>query len=331
MKNYIVIFFLISSNVIFAQENKLQKSIEWNGYAQLRAYSNFNDNTGFMLRRLKLWVKSKPDFSEHWSYKFQTTITSLQQEKFFFQDAKVSYKTEKFSFDFGQFVPEYSLQRFQADYKLPIIERATVINYLIPDGTLGIRDIGIQANFTTKNKVFKTHAGIFNGYGIKEYRFNNQGYMLTNKSEIAIPISDKSLNLGYSLQYRKAENLKMSKILPDTVLFTGNDFRYNVFAMFKSEKFVFQAEYLSAYLNDKFTNGWYVLSSINIKKSQLVFSYEDYNDLIETTNNNPFYHIGYNYLFNKNKIKLFFDNTFQVRNKKIENYIASIQLQIFIN
>ena len=331
MKNYIVIFFLLSSNVIFSQENKLQKSTEWHGYAQLRAYSNFEDNTDFMLRRLKLWMKSKPNFSEHWSYKIQTTITSLKQEKFFFQDAKIAYKTGKFSFDFGQFIPEYSLQRFQHDYKLPIIERATVINCLIPNGTLGVRDIGIQANYTTKNKVLKTHAGIFNGYGIKEYRFNNQGYLLTNKSEITIPINDKSLNFGYSLQYRKAENLKISKVIADTVFFTGNDFRYDVFAMFKSKKFMLQAEYLSAYLNDEITNGWYVLSAINIKKSQVVFSCEDYNNLIETTNNNPFYHIDYNYLFNKNKIKLFLDNTFQIRNQKIENYIASLQLQLFFN
>jgi len=331
MKNYIVIFFLMFSNVIFAQENKLQNSVEWNAYAQLRAYSNFNDNSGMMLRRFKLWAKSKPDFSEHWSYKVQTTITSLQQEKFFFQDAKIAYKTGPFSFDFGQFVPEYSLQRFQSDYKLPIIERAVVVNSLIPNGTLGVRDIGIQANYTTKNKMFKTHVGIFNGYGIKEYRFNNQGYMLTNKSEINIPISESKLKLGYSILYRRADNLLIPKVFSDTVSFTGNDFRYNLFVLFSSQYFEIQAESLNVDLGGQYASGWYVLSSINIKNSQIVFSYEQYNDLISTSNNNPYFHLGCNYLINKNKIKLFFDNTFQFKNNKIKNEIASIQLQLFFN
>jgi len=325
---FITLFFI--SELISAQENKFAENIDFNGYIQIRGVSNFDNYTNFSIRRLKLWLKSKPGFSEHWSYKIQTTFTSLTQEKFFLQNVKVKYKTGLFSFDIGQFVPQYSLQRFQPDYKIAPIERARVINMLIPNGTLGVRDIGMQANFKTKNNFFETHFGIFNGYGIKEYRFNNQGYMLVHKSEFKIPVNQSKIKIGYSLQYRQAENLQIKKVLPDTILFSGNDFRYNVFAMYQYKFLSFQAEYLNTNLENQISDGYYFLATINIKqKSQIVLSYEKYNDLIAETNNDPYIHLGYNFLFNKQKLMLFFDNFFQLTNKGIDNYMASLQLQIF--
>ena len=70
----------------YAQEHNTQK-VEWNGYTQLRFTSNFNDVNSFGMRRMKLWVNSAPGFSEHWGFHIQTTITSLQNEKFLLQDA----------------------------------------------------------------------------------------------------------------------------------------------------------------------------------------------------------------------------------------------------
>lgn len=324
---YIVAFTLLTIN-ISAQEQAAPKS-DWNGYTQLRAYSNFADNSGFMLRRMKLWLKSTPDFSEHWSYKIQTTITSLQQEKFFLQDVKLSYKTGLFSFDLGQFVPAYSLQWSQPDWKIPSIERAKVIDRITPSGSLGVRDLGAQANFATKSGLFETHLGLFNGYGIKEYQFNNQGYMFTNKSSINIPVNKNKIQLGYSVLYRKADSLKIPHVLADTVVFTGNDFRYNFFARFESRILDIQAEYLNANLENSMSDGYYILTTIKMQKSQIVLSYEKYNDLILETNDAPYIHLGYNFLFNKQKLMLYFDNSAQIINNNIENYVASVQLQIF--
>ncbi len=87
MKNKLIILLLIASAGFADAQNMLK----WNGYAQLRASSNFDDNHGFALRRMKVWFKSAPDFSEKWSYKVQTTITSFQQQKFLLQDVKVGY------------------------------------------------------------------------------------------------------------------------------------------------------------------------------------------------------------------------------------------------
>ena len=318
---------LLSFIQIYAQSD-LQP--QFNGYIQLRTSTDFDNFYNFSVRRLKLWIKSKPDSNTHWSYKVQTTLTSYKNEQFFLQDVKIKYKLNKWSFDLGQFVPQYSLERFQPDYKIPTIERAKVINCLIPDGTLGVRDIGVQANYHTASRKLETHIGLFNGYGIKEFRFYNRGFMLTNKTELNFKILSNSLKLGYSIQWRKAENLKIPKVLPQDTTFTGNDFRYNLFIMLKNDRFSVQSEYLAANLAGQWTDGYYILGKINLGKSQLTGEYEFYKDLISTTKDLPAIRLGYNYLINKYKLKISLDNYFQLDQFRPKNYIFSIQLQVFI-
>ena len=340
MKRWLLIIFLIfAATFLYAKQNSsitsslngnLSDDVDFHGYFQLRGMTNFGDYNSFALRRLKFWIKSPPEFFRHWSYKVQVLFTSWMQEKFFLQDAKIGYKTGLFSFDIGQFIPQYSFQRFQPDYLIPASERAKAINALIPDGTMGVRDIGLQGNFSTKNKLFQTHLGIFNGYGIKEYRFGNKGYMLSHKSQFNIPLYKSGINLGYSLQYRNAEDLQLRFIFPDSIRYTGNDFRYNLFAAYNSQYFDIQAEYLNANFDGQRAYGYYVLTNIHFKKHEIVLSFEDYNDLIATTNDKPYYRIGYNYLIKNHRIKLFWDNHFQLINNKIENYLMTIQIQFFI-
>jgi hypothetical protein len=186
-------------------------------------------------------------------------------------------------------------------------------------------------NFATKNKLLQTSIGMFNGYGVFEYRFKNSGYMIAHKSAINIPMSKNNLQFGYSFLYRKAQDLRIPKVLPDTVLFNGNDVRYNFFVRYKSKVLEIQAEYLNADFDGEKADGYYLLSAINIHNNQIVLSFDDYNDLIPETNNNPYYRLGYNYFINTYKLKLFFDNYFQFNDSGIENYFATIQLQLFFN
>ncbi|MFB6343112.1 porin [Saccharicrinis sp. FJH62] len=323
---YTILILLISLSIP-AQTINEPSPIEWDGYTQLRFTSNLNSENNFAMRRMKLWIGSAPEFSNHWGFHLQTTITSLQNEKFLLQDVMAFYEQGQFRVNMGQFVPHYSLQRFQHDYEIPLTERTGVINALIPNGTLGVRDIGIEAQYTTRKKHVTVWLGAFNGYGIKEYRLDNTGFLFTQKT--AFDIFSNHLYAGYSVMIRQADQLKISNVLPDSVSYSGNDFRFNLFAQWHTERFNIQAEYLQANLDGNMANGWYVLVNTNFGKNQLVASWNQYNDLISETENYPEVHLGYNYKLNGDKLKVMLDNRMKVANGKLNNYSVNLQLQLF--
>ena len=328
-RNYYIaiVLVLLSANAL-AQEPTVP-NVAWNGYTQFRFTSNFNDVNSFAMRRMKLWVNSTPGFSEHWGFHVQTTITSNQNEKFLLQDVMAFYKQGQFQVNMGQFVPQYSLQRFQPDFEIPLTERADVINALIPNSTLGVRDIGVEGSFSSKNRIIQSWVGVFNGNGIKEYNLNNSGILLTQKTSIAL--FNQHFSAGYSVMYRKADELQLSKILPDSIRYSGNDFRYNLFAQYTLKKFHVQTEYLWADLNGMMADGWYLLANINLGKNQLATSFGQYNDIITSTGNAPMLHFEYNYLVKGDKLKLMFDNGAKIDDGSIKDYSATLQLQLFFN
>lgn len=65
----------------------------------------------------------------------------------------------------GQFVPDFSLERSQGDAYIPVIERAAVVNALIPSGDTYARDIGTKFVFQPKGSGFHTSFGVYNGKG----------------------------------------------------------------------------------------------------------------------------------------------------------------------
>lgn len=327
MKKTIVVILLMIGLIAQAQTESKSEPVEWDGYTQLRFISNFNDVNSFAMRRLKLWMNSTPDFNKHWGFRLQTTITSNQNEKFFLQDVMAYYKQGQFKINMGQFVPNYSLQRFQPDYAEPLTERANVINDLIPNGTLGVRDIGVEVEYASKNNHVNSWLGLFNGYGIKEYRLNNSGFLLTHKT--AFEFFDKHFYTGYSVMFRKSDKITFTGILPNSVSYSGSDFRYNLFAQWHTDNFNIQAEYLRANLDGKTADGWYILSNVNFGKNQVAASLEKYNDLISTTGDNPVCHLAYNYLLKGDKIKLMYDNSVQIAGKSLKNYYGTIQIQLF--
>jgi phosphate-selective porin len=326
---YVTLIILSLTHLVGLAQNNDKLPVSWHGYSQIRFASNLNDVNSFAMRRMKLWVNSTPNFNEHWGYKVQATITSFQNEKFFLQDVEAFYQSGNFKINLGQFVPHYSLQRFQHDYTIPLMERSEANNALIPNGTLGVRDIGAEVKYNSSNKSLETWMGIFNGYGIKEYHLENSGILLTHKT--VFHIFSQQVATGYSVMYRKADQLPLLSVLPDTVLFSGNDFRYNLFGQFRSKKFQFQAEYLWATLDNKTADGYYFLATLDLGKNQLAASWNQYNDLIESTNDAPVVHFGYNYFFDQDKLKIMFDNGAQINDGRIQNYFPALQFQLFFN
>lgn len=325
---FIILLYSISN--LSAQE-KENLPVEWHAYTQLRATSNFDDYTNFSVRRLKFWIQSKPEFSTHWSFKTQAIFMSLQKEKFFLQDIYLDYRWGNSSLRFGQFTPKFSLQRFQPDYLIPSAERSRPIAYLIPNGTLGARDIGMQYTIHAARKKLEFNVGIFNGYGIKDYRFDNKGVLLTHHLAYTFPLQKSKLRLGYSLMYRKADELQFLRILPDTLLYSGDEFRWNVYALFLSRGFNFQAEYLQASLSNGIAKGYYGLATIKLnQQNQIFLSYDQYQSIYDSKLNGSLYTVGYNYLIDSYHLMLTLDSGFRDLEGKISN-VTVIQLQVFLH
>ncbi|MCD6354240.1 MAG: hypothetical protein J7L95_01705 [Prolixibacteraceae bacterium] len=326
---YLLLFLLLFVDIVGTTQNSDYKTpVSWEGYSQMRFTTDFGKTNSFAIRRLKLWAFSTPEFDKNWGFKIQTTFTSFQNEKFLLQDVEGFYHWKQFRLNFGQFVPHYSLQRFQHDFNIPMAERAPVINALIPIGTLGgVRDIGIEGNWQNESKIIESWLGVFNGSGIKEYCLDYSGIMLTHKTNFHA--FNHHLLLGYSLMVRKADNLQLQMILPTDERFSGNDFRYNLFATLQFKNFEIQSEYLRANLEGKIANGYYMLATLNLGKNQLVSSFSKYNDLIDNTADAPEIHLAYNYRINQDKLKIMIDNGVQINDGELQNYFAALQVQIF--
>ncbi len=315
----------------FAGQEKPPEKVDWHAYTQLRFSTNLKNNYNFSVRRLKFWLHSGPDFSKHWSFKAQAIFMSISKEKFFLQDIYGQYRWKNSSICFGQFIPQYSLQRFQPDFLLPNMERARAVNLLIPDGTLGVRDIGVQYNLFAMEKKLQFNIGLFNGYGIKDYRFNNAGMMITQNFSYLIPIKNASLKFGFSLMYRKAQNLYLPFVFSDTLNFTGNDFRFNINGIFSSKIFDVQAEYLQANLDGAVAKGYYVISTIRFnEKNHAYFMYDHYTNAYDSERNNPWYVAGYNYLFKSTDIMLSLETGFTKSGQEWNNRTV-LQFQIFFH
>ena len=326
-------FYLIIAILLFFLLARAQNSLPYNleSYAQIRFTTDFVKLNNFQLRRLKFKLTSTPKFLSHWSYYLKFEVKSKNYAIFSLLDARIAYKIDNITFYLGQFLPDFSLQRFQSDSKIPTIERQSLVSNFIPNAGLGKRDVGIQAFYLSENKLFYTSLGVFNGTGTKQWNFNNNSFLTSHKSFISInKNSNFKLKTGYSLMYRYAQNLKFKTILPDSIYFTGKDIRVNAFLQFSIKNFVFQTEYIKLWLNSWQTDGFYFLTYYTLRKHQFVFSYEKLQDLNTLTKDLPQFYIGYNYLIDNNDLKISLAYTWQINNRQIQNSFLSIQLQIFL-
>lgn len=332
-KNIIISFMIISSmfisSVNFSQTKKDEDTFNWNGYLQGRYSNNYNNINSFSTRRAKFWISGS--MHKNWFYKVQSIYKDKNSGAFTLQDVKVGYKINSFKIIVGQMIPEYSLQRLQPDYAIPLVERASAINSLIPSAETMARDIGLQFIYQSSNKIFHSSLGLFNGNGANKISNEDKNFLYTNKSYINIPIENTHLHIGYSVAYRKTTGLSFKKITGNSLLFSGDDFRWGTEARLYSDKWELQGEYLEAHLGDNKSWGYYVLADYYITKENLIaFSIEKYKNLLPTQDDDPWYIVSYAHKFDGDKIKLSFDNRIQTGDFD-NNYSTTIQLQYFFN
>jgi hypothetical protein len=325
------ILLAITSFACFNINITAQQKIDWNGYLQYRFSDNYLNQSDFSVRRAKFWVDgSLPTGEGNWSYKLQANFHQQAKFQFLLQDVLVSYKIKDFEVTAGQFVPNFSLQRKQPDYIIPLDERADVVNALVPGAETMARDIGVELKLGN-NKTGSFSLGFFNGNGANTTS-NKKNFLYVNHGSLFLLNTTKSkLELGYNLSYRNAHDIQFSKIFGSNFLFTGNDFRFGFEGKLYVGNFELQSEYIEAHPGSQKAYGYYALADYLFAKKNLVtLSVEQYDDLNPATVNDPWYKVGYSYLIKGYDIKLSFDNKFQFASGKT-NALTTLQIQYFFN
>jgi phosphate-selective porin len=250
------------------------------------------------------------------------------QFDFLLQDVFVNYKTNGFEITAGQFVPDFSLQRKQPDYVIPLVERAAVVNALVPAAETMARDIGVEVK--ASGNPGSISFGFFNGNGANSLS-NKRNFLLVQRSTVSLLKADAILQLGYNLSYRHATTLQCAKMLGPGISFSGNDFRFGFEGRFVLSGIEIQSEYIEAHLGSTKASGFYALADYLImREHRVTVSIEKLKDLNPATQDDPWYIVAYAYLIKEDQIKLSLENRFQPTAGKT-NVLTILQMQYFFH
>lgn len=303
----------------------------WNGYMQTRFTQQKNSASGFNIRRAKMWIAGSAPGHSQWYYKVQSIFHPLNKGAFDLQDIFAEYRFHEWALRMGQLVPDFSLQRSQPDFNIPVLERARVIDTLIPAAESGGRDIGMSLYLHPRSPVWHSSIGFFNGNGGNQLHNEDRHFLLTNRTAVALLHSPQMMwQIGYSMMYRETEGLTFKKIFKDSRQFTGTDFRWGFETLFHWQHLNLQAELIRANLNDELAWGAYFLGSLRIaEKQQIYLMVEKYHDVNAQTPEVQIATAGYDYFIDEYFIKLMADVQAQKEFSKI-NYCINIQMQLFL-
>jgi len=320
---------VVINTTVFSQTDNLPK---WNGYVQVRLGSDFDKSTEFIIRRAKLWIYGKVPKADFISYKFQMVYRSFKDEALMFQDAYADVRLKSYgSIRAGRFVPDFTLQRMQPDYEIPVLERAIVINSLIHNEKQMARETGVQYTFQRDSLPLHFSIGIFNA-NLDKPAHSKDNYLLYT-SRLVYKIIDRGnkwLNIGGSAAYRHLDKLTLTTIYKADSVITGDDFRWGFETQLHWNNFELQGEYVQANINRNKAYGWYALTNYTfLKKYQAVVLTEKYTSLDPASNNNEWYGLGFNYQIS-GKTKMMADLKTQKSGINY-NYLGEIQLQVFFN
>ncbi len=320
--------------IIFSFGNTLAapQKIAWNGYLQTRCADNFLTNTGFSIRRAKLWIDGPAPVGNNLYFRMQGIFRYQTSGTFMLQDVYAEYKLPFGFVRAGQFVPDFSLERSQGDAYIPIIERAAVDNTLIPTASTCARDIGAEFVLQPVGSGFHTGFGIYNGNGGNTKSNEDRRFLFTNRTtyDVRLP-NDLSWISGFSLAYRDKRGMSFPAILGSGTTFTGRDFRWGLESHLKSAEWEIQGEYIQADLGNVRAYGYYALGDLMCdSENEIALSAEVLNVPVPSCSPNPWYVIDYSHYFAGQKEKIMVDARTQHADNR-SNYGATIQFQLFFN
>ena len=321
----IITALLFVSQLVFAKSST--PSVDWNGYGQFRAYQN-SDAFGFRVRRAKLWVTGHTR-QRNIRYKVMGLFGYNRFGDFGLLDAYADYVFQNGAIRFGQQIPEFSLQREQPDWQIPLVERAAVIDRMIPSAQSRARDIGVQMVWQPAGHFWHVAAGLFNGNGANLKSHNATDFLATLRTTVTLRFAQHySWHIGGSMMVRRVDAADFSLIFGDNQPFTGTDFRYGLETLLVLNKLELQGEYLHADFDGREASGYYLYANFNLSsQDQLVLSTEQVSDLNPKTDDDAWLIAGYNHLFDGHNLKLMLSGGTQFN----DNYSITTQLQLFFN
>lgn len=326
-KTFIVLF-----GFIFINSSLAQQKLNWGGYLQTRFSDDFRSNTGFSIRRAKFWLDGLAPVVDSLHFRVQGIFRYQTSGTFMLQDVYGEYRMPFGFVRAGQFVPDFSLERAQGDAFIPLIERAAVVNSLIPTGDTYARDIGAEVVLEPTGSGFHTSFGIYNGNGGNTKSNEDRQFLYTNRTTYDIRFADSlSWTSGFSVAYRDKNDLAFPSICGNGKTFSGKDFRWGLETHLKYTMWEIQAEYIQADLENHKSYGYYIFGDYDFDSlNGIVLSTEKLHVVNPSYSNAPWYIAGYSHFFSGQKEKVMVDVRTQYLSNRT-NYGATIQFQLFFN
>jgi len=255
---------------------RAQEAVQWHGYAQIR-YGRDDPADGFSLRRGKLWLGGSVPGMVGLSFKVQGVFRNSSQGAFILQDIFAEYRRDWGKVVVGQLIPDFSLQRSQPDFLVPLVERARVIDLLIPGARTLARDMGIQAVMVPPGSGLHLGLGLFNGSGANRLVASEGDVLTTGRLTLSRDLRpDVRVTLGGSVAWRKANGIDVGALSTTGTDFTGEDFRWGAETRLVAGRWQLQGEYLRAHLEKEESQGFYLLGTLALDAlNQASISIED--------------------------------------------------------
>jgi len=300
---------------------------EWNGYLQERL-SGDADRGQFSVRRLKAWLICK-DPDGPFAGRIQALYRSDRAKYPVLQDAYLSFGRGVILLKAGQFVPRFSLQRSQNDAFATVLERAMVVDALIPGAETLARRVGIETILEDHKSASMLALGIFNADDMETPQ-GSGNLFLTSRCVWGLHFQGITLHPGMSFACRRARNVDIHKISGSSELFSGQDTRWGLENLIELRKWSVQGEYLQASLGNRIVSGWYVIVEGEIMATDRVaFSIERFSDLDPATGDDPRIAIICQHLINRNKNKVKVELQCNLKYQR-ESLFWALQWQYFL-
>ncbi len=307
-----------------------QEPVTWHGYTQLR-FTDGSDSSSFSIRRAKAWVEGTVPGASHLHFRMQALFRPAAAGALVLQDVYAEYRGGLASVRAGQLVPDFGLERSQPDYGIPLIERASAINTLIPSAATLARDIGAQATLGPPGGGWHVSVGLFNGNGANHTANEDRKFLSTARASYTAHVAPGlAWEMGGSAAYRRTAGLDLSGILgAGGTRFAGSDTRWGLETRLTGPRWQVQAEYLHAALDSATAWGWYALAAFSLTATnQLVASCERLRVPNAAVGRDPWYIVGFNHFIAGDRAKVMLDGRARFASARTD-YQAAAQLQVF--